>query len=310
MVDSEQSRLAPAALIVGCGYLGIHVAERLLARGVTVYGSSQTPGRMPQLFKLGIQPLMASVTQRITLASFKPALQAEKLDVIYLVPPGRPGRDPGPQQILLDGVTNVINCFKSKYHPNLVRRAIVASSTAVYGQGGGAVVNADTAPEPNNPRSELLLRSESLWLKSHLPAHVVRFAGLYGPGRIIGAAAVRDGSPIVGDPRAMLNLIHVHDAADLVLRMLEIENPAPVELGCDDAPAERLEYYEYLATRLGVAPPIVLDNETAARQLGMNIDRLRRTSSKVCDNKPTCQRTGWRPRYGDFRAGLDALFEG
>jgi len=291
------------ALIFGCGFLGRHLADRLLAAGVTVYGTTRSTGHAEQLAEAGIRPLLLEVTSSLTLAALNPALEAEELDVYYLIPPGRAGREPTPRQVVIDGANNVINALGDAR----IRQAVMVSSTAVYGQSGGQRVDADTPPEPVDDRGKLLLEGENVWLDSDLPARVLRLAGLYGPHRTISLDAVRDGSPIVGDPNVLLNLIHVDDAADLLLAVAGSTDAAKVELGCDGSPVKRIEYYQYLAHRLGVPVPQVLDDQSAAEQLGLNVQRLRRLSSKACDPIATCARTGWRPRYESFREGLDDI---
>ncbi|MCX5658165.1 MAG: NAD-dependent epimerase/dehydratase family protein [Planctomycetota bacterium] len=300
--DSAPPGLAPAALIVGCGYVGQRVARALLARGVTVFGTTRSPVKARALADMGVRPLLVSVTERLTFAAMRPAVEAGRLDLLFLVPPGRATADPSPRDVLLSGIANLVHALDLAH----LRRAVLASSTAVYGQVGNVRVDADTPAQPGDDRGRLLLEAERQWLAAGPAFHVARLAGLYGPGRIIGLQAVREQSPIVGDPQAMLNLLQVDDAASLLVAMLEAKSPGRVELGCDDRPATRLAYYRDLARRLGVPAPAVLDDATAAATLGLNVDRLRRSSSKICDNAPTRQRTGWAPSYPDFAAGLTA----
>ena len=117
---------------------------------------------------------------------------------------------------------------------------------------------------------------------------------------------MRDGNPIVGDPNALLNLIHVDDAAELLLAIATAQAPGRIELGSDGHPIPRRDYYTHLATQLGVDPPPILDAETAARQFGLSARRLRNASSKALDHTPTRQRTGWSPRYASFKEGVAA----
>ena len=44
-------------------------------------------------------------------------------------------------------------------------------------------------------------------------AVVLRFAGLYGPGRVVRRTLIEQGEPIPGDPDKLFNLIHIDDAA-------------------------------------------------------------------------------------------------
>jgi len=302
---SEGRPLASTALIVGCGYLGTRLARRLLDRGVTVFGTTRTERRAPELAKLGVQPLLVSVTEPLSFAALKPAIEAASLDVYYMVPPGRPGNQPSPRQVVLGGTAHIVKQLK---RANL-GRALLVSSTAVYGQQDGRAVDADTDPEPTDERGKLLHDAEQFWLGSGDAYHVLRLAGLYGPGRVIGLRAVSDGSPIVGDPQKLLNLIHVDDAAALAIALMEAAAPGRVELGCDGHPVPRLDYYTYLANKLGVTPPEVITDEQAAAQFGLSSQRLRRSSNKALDNIVTCQRTGWRPQYANFREGVDTVLE-
>ncbi len=298
--------LATTSLIVGCGYLGMHLASHLLAQGQTniVFGTTRSETRARQLAQLGVRPLLVHVTQPVTLAALRPALEAESLDVYYMVPPGRPGRSPTPRQTVIGGAAHVLKALRnSGAH---VRRAALISSTAVYGQSQGERVDADTMPHPTSERGKLLLEGETHWLNAGERYHVVRLAGIYGPAHIIGQKAVQDGAPLIGNPDALLNLIHVEDAAGLLLALMRTAQPGRMELGCDGHPIPRIEYYTHLAQRLNAPPPVVMDDAQAAQQFGLDLDRLRRSSSKALDNIRTCQRTGWTPQYPTFRQGLEA----
>lgn len=298
--------LAPTSLIIGCGYLGRSLAAKLIAEGQTVYGTTRSFDHAPALTGLGVQPLVVSVTQPVTFAAMRPALEAGSLDVYYMVPPGRPGRrsgHPTPRQTVLGGIAHMVK--QLRYADT--HRALLVSSSAVYGQRDGQHVDADTEPEPSSERGRLLLEGERLWLAAGDGYRVVRLAGLYGPHRVIGMSAVSQNAPLVGDPQALLNLIHADDAIALLLAMMRADHAGRIELGCDGHPVARIEYYAYLAELLKVPPPRVLDDASAAEGLGLNLERLRRSSSKALDNIATCRRTGWSPYYPTFRQGLAAI---
>ncbi len=277
---------AMASLIVGCGFLGTRIAQRLTDRGERVIGT--TTDAAPA--DAGIELLRLDVAH-------PPKLDLpDELDVYYLVP----------RRAGADGPANVVRTIG----PQRIRRAVLASSTVVYGQDN-AVVDADTPPAPGDDRGLMQLDAENSWLRFGDRFRVVRLAGLYGPDRLIGRRALIDGAPMVGNAHATLTLIHVEDAADLMIAVMQSDTAARVELGVDDRPAPRIEYYRHLAKRLGAGDPIALDPDQAHEILGLDADRLRRAISKCCDNTPTKQRTGWAPRYADYRAGIDqALLTG
>ena len=290
-----------AALILGCGYLGATLAPLLTARCHPVYGSTRSPQSAFPLVALGLRPLILDVTQRLTLAALRPVADSDSIDLYYLSPPGRETPHHSPREVVIDGVQNAISMIPT----SRIRSAVMASSTAVYGQSNDEKIDADTPPIPNDDRGRMLLESEAIFLARGPQFRVCRLAGLYGPRRIIGLDAVRAGSPIAGNPDALLNLIHVADAAALLLAIADAPNAARIELGCDNHPTKRIDYYRELARRIDAPEPAILDERSAAK-LGLNVERLRRSSSKSCDNTPTRERTRWTPRYTDFRAGLDA----
>ncbi len=293
---------AQTALIVGCGYVGQRLAARLIELGTVVYGTTRSQKHGAMLAKIGVHPLLADVTQPLTLASLQPILACESLDVYYLVPPGRPNPASSPEQVIGEGLPCLLKALRTAN----VRRGVLTSSSAVYGQRDGQRVDAETIAEPADERGRLLLHGEQTWLEARDSHHVVRLAGLYGPGRVVGLKAVQDGAPLVGDPQAMLNLLHVDDAVDLLLAVMRASQPGRIELGCDGHPVPRLAYYNALADRLGVPRPAVLDDASATMQFGMaTAARLRRTTSKSLDPTITRQRTGWVPRFANFHLGLD-----
>lgn len=294
---------ASSALIIGCGYLGRRLAAKLLRRGDTVFGTTRSPDRARELASLGVQPLLVHVTQPVTHAAMRCVQTVDALDVYYMIPPGRPGASPSPRQVVLGGIAHTVRTLRYA----LVRRAVLVSSTAVYSQQHGERVDADSIADPHDERGRRLLEGEQLWREAGEAYHVLRLAGLYGPSRIVGFKAVADGAPLLGDPNALLNLIHVDDAADLLLAMTSADDCGAVELGCDGTPTPRIEYYRHLARLINAPPPEVLRDEKAIAMLGVNADRLRRSSSKALDNIPTCRRTGWSPRYPNYRVGLEAV---
>src|SRR5439155_10779702 len=88
-------------------------------------------------------------------------------------------------------------------------RFVYVSSTGVYGQTDGTWVDERSETVPTEESGRVVLEAERL-LRSKLPAAVVlRFAGIYGPGRLLRRQLLVAGEPLVGDAEKWLNLIHV-----------------------------------------------------------------------------------------------------
>jgi len=68
---------------------------------------------------------------------------------------------------------------------------------------------------------------------------------------------------------------------------------------CDDEACLRGEVVEWLARRLGVKRP-EFSGVVARGRVGLGLDR-------VISNEKIKTRTGWRPRFANFREGYEAL---
>src|SRR5438552_2269194 len=107
------------------------------------------------------------------------------------------------REVHVDGLRHVLDTLP------VPGRFVYVSSTGVYGQTDGSWVDESSPTEPAEEAGRVVLEAERL-LRERLPAAVVlRFAGIYGPDRLLRGQAVRNGEPLVGDPEKWLNLIHV-----------------------------------------------------------------------------------------------------
>ena len=138
---------------------------------------------------------------------------------------------------------------------------VYASSTGVYGQTDGEWVDESSPTCPQHESGKVCLEAEDrvrAWADSGnrcASAVVLRFAGLYGPGRMVRRSILERGEPIPGDPYKFLNLIHIDDAARAAAAALTTAQPHPLYLVCDDRPVMRKEYYAQMATLLGTPEP-------------------------------------------------------
>lgn len=294
------------ALVWGCGRLGRRLAVRLLEAGYgRVFGTTRDQEKVEGLVRLGVEPVICDVNSGLTLHSISKLPRDVMVDVFYCVAPG--GEVGVAAETLTRGLSGAILAMKGLW----IGRGIYVSSTGVYGQKEGQVVDADTVAVASNGRGKFLLSAEGAWVKGIEKlggkGHVVRMAGLYDCGRVVGKRGLVEGKPIVGDADAVLNLIHTEDAAELLLAVAEAENAGVVELGCDDGGVMRRTYYDDLAEAYGLARPIYL-GDADAELMGVDVGKLRGSSNKICCNAITKRRCDWEPKYRSYREGLFELF--
>ena len=235
-----------AKLIFGCGYLGQRVARLWRQTGAPDFAVTRSSERAEELAAQGVQPILGDVCGEPQLR-----LPQEVRTILFAVGFDRKaGRSI--QEVYAGGLARALADV-----PDSIERLIYVSSTGVYGNVSGAEVDERSPCEPTREGGKACLAAEKLLQSSRFAdrAIVLRLAGLYGPGRIPRAADLVAGKPIDAPRSGWLNLIHVQDAAQVVLLAEQRAKPPATFIVSDGRPVMRGEYYAELARVLGAPPP-------------------------------------------------------
>jgi nucleoside-diphosphate-sugar epimerase len=239
-----------STLIVGCGYLGRRVGLRLRQLGEEVWGTSRSAASAEEVRLIGIEPLVVDLLEPSTLNRLP-----EVDRVLHCVAKGSgPRSSESVRALTVDGLRNLFESL-----PETVRRFVHIGTTGVYGQTDGSWVDEESPVEPDSESGLAAREAETLvrdfGLRRGLTTVVLRCAGLYGPGRIVGRQALERGEPIPGDPDRYVNWVHIDDAAAAGVTALSAAEPGPLYLVSDDHPRSRRDYYTLAAEQLGTPPP-------------------------------------------------------
>ncbi len=234
-------------LIIGCGYLGRRVAALWLRGGARVLGTTRQGDHALALRSEGIEPVVCDVLDPL------PLREVRGIDtVLYAVGFDR-SSGASMRSVYVEGLARVLEVLPPP------RRFIYISSSSVYGQTDGSWVDETSPTEPQEASGQIVLDAEKV-LRAKLPAAVIlRFAGIYGPGRLLRQKTIQAGEAIVGAADKWLNLIHVEDGARAVLAAEEWAGPGLLANVCDDLPIRRRDFYAELARVLGAPPPVFVD---------------------------------------------------
>ncbi len=232
-----------STLIVGCGFLGRRVGKVLADRGEVVFGTSRSERGSEAIRAWGIEPVLADVTRPETLDAL-PGVDRMLYCVGFDRTAGIPMR-----AVYVDGLKAVMGRMEGR-----VGKVVYASSTGVYGRDADWV-DEDSPAEPRHESGKVCLEAEDYLRGLGVPLVILRFAGLYGPDRVIRKTAIEKGEPIVGQPDKFLNVIHIDDAATAAVAALERGKAGSLYIVSDDRPVHRTEYYGTIAEFLKVAPP-------------------------------------------------------
>lgn len=233
-------------MVFGCGYLGMRVAKLWIDAGHAVTTLTRSDERAAELRSLGFGTIVGDVTESLDLSEL-----TEPDTVLYAV-----GFDRGAGHTIHDvyvgGMRNVLASL-----PPTVNRFIYISSTGVYGHQGGEWVDEDSTCIPETLGGKACLEAENVLAEHPLGARsvVLRLAGIYGPGRLPRVADVQAGRPLASNPDSFLNLIHVDDAASVVLAAEQRADPPRLYTVSDGQPVPRRDFYMHLAELLDVSSP-------------------------------------------------------
>lgn len=265
-------------LIVGAGDVGGRAARLLAASGHAVHALCRHPRQWP-----GVTDLVADVTRPDTLR-LPPDLDV----VITALSPGESGLA-AYQRVYVEGTRALQQALQGQQ----LRHQFWVSSTSVYGESAGEWIDEQSPARPVTDTAAALLAAEALVREAPWSATIVRFGGLYGPGRHWLLRWVREGRPVQSDPPSWSNRLHVEDAAALLVHLvtqaLAGETLPPLLLGVDDAPTPQHEVLAWLAQQMGLPAPSGESRPGAGQG-----KRIANHALHAC---------GYPLRYPDFRTG-------
>jgi len=276
-------------LIIGCGAIGAQLAQVLSANGHQVTGLKRNPPKT----EVG---LINYVTADITAMADLNDLAAD-FDTVYFIvsPDGR--NEQSYRNIYQSGLNNLLKRFSlAGANPQW----IFVSSTSVYGQSQGEWVDEDSIAQPANVTSQLIRQAEQKLLASNADNIVVRFSGIYGPGRESLLKMARQAPAIQQHPPYFTNRIHQQDCVGVLAFLLECRLAGvalePYYLASDDDPAPMWEVVSWLAEKMSCQPPTV-----------KNVDD-HCVMNKRCNNQ-RLKALGYQFRYPGYKDGYLGLIK-
>lgn len=242
-----------AIALLGAGWLGEPLAQRLLQRGYTVKVATTNAEKVIRFQKLGWDPYLLELHPDHISGDTEGFFAADQL--VLTVPPGG-RREP-----------EVVNTYPAKIQQALqaaraggVQHVLFTSSTGIYGEQQGVVtednpLNADTAS------GQALVKVENLLKERYAEqATILRLAGLVGgnrqPGRwFAGKEAVPGGEQWV-------NLVHREDVLAVMERVITNAYWGYTLNVCADEHPTKADFYPLASQAIGlVAPTFVTDQE-------------------------------------------------
>ncbi|PXA04671.1 epimerase [Coraliomargarita sinensis] len=299
--DTEKSDFPESVMIFGCGYVGTALAAVLIQRGVRVGALTRNPERADELRALGVSEVIVA---DLDSQDWKNQLRESYAAVVNCVSSAGGGLD-GYHKSYVEGQRRILEWAKTQK----IRSYLYTSSTSVYAQDGGVVVDEDTETSGAPATGQVLIESEHL-IETHAELfgawYVFRLAGIYGPARhfLLNQLKERRGT-IPGRGDYHMNMIHRDDIVSAVLVALAVRAPSGVYNIADDEAAPKETVLTFLADRLGLPVPEFDPNDIPPRLKR----RGGRMPDRIVSNRKARAQLGWEPKYRSYREGYAALLK-
>ncbi len=197
--------------ILGCGWLGFPLAEKLLQNGYSVKGATTSEDKLPLLYHAGIQPFLVSVSSSEVNGDM--ALFLENSDILLInIPPKLKGNA---NASFVDKIKIMLPYIEA----SSVKKIIFISSTSVYSDNN-AIITENTSSAPDTESGRQLLEAENLLRENDaIQTTIIRFGGLIGNDRH--PIRFLAGRKNIENPEAPINLIHLDDCIGIIEKVIE-----------------------------------------------------------------------------------------
>jgi UDP-glucuronate 4-epimerase len=294
------------ALITGvAGFIGSHLAERLLAQGVDVRGVDRLSDYYdPALKRANLTRLLEAPRFEYREASVNDLDPGELLSGVEVVfhlaaqPGVRGGWGSEFEGYVEDNVLSTQSLLRAA--PDLgLERFVLASSSSVYGQAARFPTVEDESLAPLTPYGVTKLAAEHLcrlyFRDRGVPIVILRYFSIFGPrqrpdmafSRFIRAAFDGDPIGIYGDGRQRRDFTFVDDAVEATVAAASRGEPGRVYNVAGGNDASLLEAIALLEGLIG--------DEIAIERLPEIVGEARRTGA---DTTAAREQLGYRPLIG------------
>lgn len=196
--------------ILGCGWLGFPLAEKLIKNGFSVKGSTTSVEKLNLLEEVGIQSFLISISEKNIEGEINNFFKDSEILIID-IPPKLRGEN---KENFVQKIQNIIPFIEE----SKIKKVLFVSSTSVYGGCDGRITE-ETIPNPTTESGKQLLTSEKILQSNpNFKTIVLRFGGLIGDDR----QPVKHlaGKENLENPEAPINFIHQEDCIAIIEKII------------------------------------------------------------------------------------------
>lgn len=274
-------------LLIGCGDLPQRLVAKLDPETWQIDGLRRSDIQIP-----GIH---ISTGDAKNPESIKPLIAKKPDQIIITLTPGSRGAE-AYTNTYLKSAENVAQ-LAQELAPSA--HLLFVSSTSVFGQNNAEIVDESSQTSPARETAQILLAAEEKIAASENPSSIVRFSGIYGPGRTRLIEKVASKNYATAEAANWTNRIHSEDCAAVLGHLITHKhisvNGAGVLIATDHQSVLNLDVEEWIASQLKVSYSITKDKSVQAK-------------GKRCSNQKLVN-TGFSFQYENYQMGYAEMLK-
>ena len=294
-------------LLIGCGDVAMRTA-RVLSPNFRLYGLTRNPDQHSLLRAAGIVPIAGDLDSFRSLSR----LRLNPFAVLHFAPPPSAGEhDPRTRNL----IAILGSDARSGAARSLPCRFVYISTTGVYGDCAGALIDETRTPRPMSARAARRIDAEQRLRRWGSGQHhsirsthvaILRAPGIYAEDRLPVERLQRGMPALIEADDVYTNHVHADDLARATVLAMFRAGPQRTYNASDDAHWKMGEYFDRVADALSLNRPPRVSAAEADRVLPAMTRSFMRESRRL-DNSRITRELRWRPRYSTPQAMFDRM---
>jgi len=240
-------------IIIGCGYVGVAIAEKWKKESHFVTATTTTPDRIAELEQIANQGI---ILKGDNLEALKTAIKDQEI-ILLMISPGKDRSLETYQKTYLETAQNLVKAVKNS---PTVKQIIYTSSYGIIGDHKGNWIEENIEIKPSSERNKILADTEQILLSlngktnfnNSLKVCILRLAGIYGKNReLLKYFQSWAGTTRETDGEEYSNWIHLEDIVNALelIRLKQLEGM--YHLG-NDFPLKKKVLFDQMCEKHGL----------------------------------------------------------
>ena len=266
-------------VIVGCGDIGFRVAKIWKNHGKSVFGVARSEESLNALRQQHIHAISADLDNSESLTEFGGRLCKQSL-LYYFAPPPSSGTED----------SRMANFLNSLDKNNLPKQIIYISTSGVYGDQQGQLIDEQTPPNPQVNRAKRRFHAEEQLIKyvthnTSVALTILRVGGIYGPDRLP-IQRLKDQIPMLHENLSpQTNRIHADDLAQVCVAAATEKSDGEIYNVSDGTNSNMTEYFNTIADFCNLPRPPLVDWEEAEEKISKGMLSYLKESRRMDNSK-------------------------